>query len=206
MPANRILRWTLAVVTVVALLGIGFIGGLLKPTLSRPGTNSADAGFARDMSTHHAQAVGMAMLEVENGSDPAVRELALDIALTQQAQIGQMTVWLQDWHLLPTSTKTPMSWMPGGPVQLVNGLMPGMASVDQVNELTAARGKQSDILFCQLMLRHHLGGIHMVEGILQLTHNSQVRDLANTMLSGQQGEVLVLQNELKTLGAQPLTS
>jgi uncharacterized protein (DUF305 family) len=198
--------WIVGVVAALALLVVGFLGGYLTPSLRAPGDSSPEAGFARDMSTHHGQAVAMAMLEVQNGIDPAVRQLAEDIATTQQAQIGMMTVWLQDWKLLPTGSRRPMAWMPDANSELVNGLMPGMATVDQLNQLSAARGKASDVLFCQLMLRHHIGGIHMVEGILEETHNSQVRTLAETMLSGQQGEVTVLQGELKTLGAQPLSS
>jgi len=199
-------RWIVGILAALALLVVGFIGGILTPSLRAPGDNSPEAGFARDMSTHHGQAVAMAMLEVQNGSDPGVRQLAEDIATTQQAQIGMMTVWLQDWKLLPTGSRPAMAWMPDGSSELVNGLMPGMATVDQLNQLSAARGKASDVLFCQLMLRHHIGGIHMVEGILQVTHNSTVRALAETMLSGQQGEVTVLQQELKTLGAEPLSS
>ena len=198
--------WIAGTIAAVLLLGIGFALGVFTPTLRAPGDNSAEAGFARDMSTHHAQAVGMSMLEVEHGTNPDVVQLAYAIATTQQAQVGMMSVWLQDWHLLPTGTRAPMSWMPDGQTQLTNGLMPGMASVEQVNQLTEARGNASDVLFCQLMLRHHEGGIHMVEGILQVSHNSTVRPLADTMLSGQQGEVTVLQQELKTLGAAPLSS
>jgi uncharacterized protein (DUF305 family) len=199
-------RWIVGILAALALLVVGFIGGILAPSLRAPGNNSPEAGFARDMSTHHGQAVAMAMLEVQNGSEPGVRQLAEDIATTQQAQIGMMSVWLQDWKLLPTGSRSPMAWMPDGNSELVNGLMPGMATVDQLNQLSAARGKVSDVLFCQLMLRHHIGGIHMVEGILQVTHNSTVRALAETMLSGQQGEVTTLQQELKTLGAEPLSS
>lgn len=199
-------RWIVGILAAVALVVVGFIGGILAPSLRAPGDNSPEAGFARDMSTHHGQAVAMAMLEVRNGSDPEVRQLADDIATTQQAQIGMMSVWLQDWKLLPTGSRRPMAWMPDGSSELVNGLMPGMATADQLNELSAARGKASDVLFCQLMLRHHIGGIHMVEGVLEETHNSTVRALAETMLSGQQGEVTVLQQELRTLGAEPLSS
>jgi uncharacterized protein (DUF305 family) len=205
MPTSRLTRWILGVLSVIALIAVGYVGGLVTPSLRAPGTNSAEAGFARDMSTHHAQAVAMGMLEYQNGSNADIRQLAYDIALTQQNQIGQMAVWLQDWHLLPTGSDKPMAWMPGGPVPLVNGLMPGMASVSQINQLTTTKGNAEDVLFCQLMLRHHEGGIHMVEGILQLTHNSQVRTLAQTMLNDQEGEVLVLQNDLKMLGAQPLS-
>ena len=206
MPSNRIVRWILGVLSVAVLIGAGFLVGTITTKLNHPGNNSPEAGFARDMSTHHAQAVAMAIDEVQNGSNPDVIRLASDIAVTQEGQIGVMQTWLTTWHLLPTGDQPKMAWMPDGPVALVNGLMPGMASTDQMNEMTTVTGKASDILFCQLMLRHHLGGIHMVEGILQVSHNSQVRTLASLMLSGQQGEVVVLQGLLQTLGAQPLTS
>jgi uncharacterized protein (DUF305 family) len=196
----------IGVLAAVVLLGLGYLAGLATPSLTSPGTNSPEAGFARDMSTHHAQAVAMSLLELENGSDPDVIGTAYAIATEQQAQIGMMAVWLQDWHLLPTGTQPPMSWMPGGPTELVNGLMPGMASVADMNKLSQARGKQEDILYCQFMLRHHLGGIHMVEGILAVTHNSRVRDLAEGMLTGQQSDVQALQSLLQKLGASPLTS
>jgi uncharacterized protein (DUF305 family) len=206
MPSSRIARWVLGVLSVAVLIGVGFLAGTITTKLNHPGNNSAEAGFARDMSTHHAQAVAMAMDEVQNGTDPNVVRLASDIAVTQQGQIGEMQTWLDTWHLLPTGDQPKMAWMPDGPVKLVNGLMPGMASTDEMNKLSTLTGKASDILFCQLMLRHHLGGIHMVEGILQVSHDSQVRTLATAMLNGQQGEVVILQGMLQTFGVQPLTS
>ncbi|MFC3919432.1 DUF305 domain-containing protein [Deinococcus metalli] len=41
------------------------------------------------MSAHHAQAVDMSMLLVKRSSDPKVRLLAQDIALTQQPRSGR---------------------------------------------------------------------------------------------------------------------
>jgi uncharacterized protein (DUF305 family) len=73
-------------------------------------------------------------------------------------------------------------------------------------QLHSATGKDVDILFCQLMLRHHLGGIHMIDGVLQQSHNATVRRLAQTMKLNQQGDIDVLQNLLKQLGAKPLGS
>jgi uncharacterized protein (DUF305 family) len=206
MPTSRLTRWILGVLAVVLLLAAGYAAGLVTPSLRAPGNDSAEAGFARDMSTHHAQAVAMAMLEVQNGSDPDIRLLANDIALTQQSQIGMMSQWLKDWNLLPTGDQPKMAWMPGPKVVLTNGLMPGMATPDEINQLSQAHGTAADILFCQLMLRHHEGGIHMVEGVLQASHNSEVRALAETMLSGQQGEISVLTDDLTRLGAKPLSS
>lgn len=68
--------------------------GLLAPIGRTPGDASADAGFARDMATHHAQAVEMAMIVHSRTDDPEVATLAMDIALTQQSQIGIMRTWL----------------------------------------------------------------------------------------------------------------
>ncbi len=195
-----------ALVTVVAL-AIGYLGGLLTPSLTRPGDTSPEAGFARDMSTHHAQAVEMAMITWQKTTDPEISQMAYDIATVQQGQIGVMQTWLKDWHLLPTGTRPKMAWMPNGTKELLpDGRMPGMATDAEIKQLGAATGKQLDILFCQLMLRHHLGGIHMVSGILSLTNDRDVVELATAMRNGQQNEVTRMRQKLTDLGAQPLGS
>ena len=47
-----------------------------------PGEGSAEAGFARDMSEHHAQAVQMAGIVGRRTESDEIRQLATDIALT----------------------------------------------------------------------------------------------------------------------------
>lgn len=195
----------LLIIAVTAVLGIlvGFGGAHLwqRP----PGDDSAEAGFARDMSTHHAQAVEMAMLAYERAQLPQLRTLGYDIALTQQAQIGMMSAWLAEWNLLPTSSQPKMAWMPNGE-KLVGdtGLMPGMASPTELEELRAATGQDFDIKFCQLMLRHHLGGIHMVDALLDLSDDPHVIDMTKAMKTGQQKEVALFHSLLGQLGAKPI--
>lgn len=190
----------LALAVVVGLL-LGYAGGLLTPGLTRPGDASVEAGFARDMSTHHAQAVEMAMLAHQKASDPDVRQLAADIALTQQAQIGIMRTWLTDWHLDPTGSQPRMAWMPEGTAGLRDGLMPGMATDAERDQLRTATGHDFDILFLKLMRTHHLGGIHMAEGVLDLSDDGQVHELAQTMVDGQKKEIDAIQALLTKLGA-----
>lgn len=207
-------KWIAALAALV-IAAVAYTAGVLTPGLRTPGNASAEAGFARDMAVHHAQAVAMSMimwqapLLTDNSTDAEasseIQTLAYDIATDQQEQIGEMSTWLQDWHLLPTSTAPRMAWMPDGTKELVNGLMPGYATTDQMDELSQAKGKTLDILFCQLMVRHHLGGIHMVEGVLSETKNAQVRTLAEAMQAGQQREVTIMQQLLTKLGAQPLS-
>jgi uncharacterized protein (DUF305 family) len=192
------------IITAAALvvgLVLGITVGLLYRPLTEPKDNSVEAGFLRDMSTHHAQAVEMSMIAHANSTDQDVVTLAGDIALTQQGQINYMQAWLRDWHLSPTSTQSPMTWMPGGPAEVVNGLMPGMATPAQLATLRTATGKQLDIQYLQLMRQHHLGGIHMAQEAIDLSKNKDVDWLAGTMVASQQGEITVINNMLKQLGS-----
>jgi uncharacterized protein (DUF305 family) len=201
-PAPRARRGLIitAAALVVGLL-LGTVVGLLYRPLTQPKDGSVEAGFLRDMSTHHAQAVEMSMTAHANSTDPAVVTLAGDIALTQQGQINYMQAWLRDWHLSPTSTQSPMTWMPGSAGEVVNGLMPGMATPAQLDTLRKATGKQLDIQYLQLMRQHHLGGIHMAQEAIDLSKNKDVDWLAGTMVASQQGEITVINDMLKQLGA-----
>ncbi len=80
-------------------------------SMSLPGDASVEAGFARDMSVHHAQAVAMAEAIRDRTTDPDLKLLATNIALGQQGQIGRMSGWLDEWGLNPTSTAAPMAWI-----------------------------------------------------------------------------------------------
>lgn len=197
----------LGALAAVLILAAGFALGYLVPILTRPGDDSADAGFARDMSVHHAQAVEMGMYAFRLSGDQEIQILGYDIATTQQYQIGVMQGWLDGWHLSYSSSSPRMAWMTDGKSELLpDGRMPGMATTDELNKLKAATGKQFDVLFCQLMLRHHLGGVHMADEAITLTKDSRVQALAEQMKVGQQKEITQLTAKLKELGAQPLSS
>jgi uncharacterized protein (DUF305 family) len=96
-----------------------------------PGNDSAEAGFARDMIVHHAQAVQMAEVIRDKTKSDSMRLLASDISLTQQAQIGIMQGWLGAWGLPITGSEPAMAWM-GHPT---DGPMPGMATPDELDRL-----------------------------------------------------------------------
>ncbi len=198
-PHRRDIRfgpgWLAALLIVGLLLGAG--GAFFATRATTPADTSAEAGFLRDMSTHHGQAVSMAMIAHEKSTDAGVISLAADIALTQHGQIGYMQSWLRDWGLSPTGSEPAMSWMPNAQGSLVNGLMPGMATPEQLTTLRAATGTDLNVQFLTLMRRHHLGGIHMAQEILELSDNKDVTWLAQTMVTGQQGEINLIDDLLE---------
>jgi uncharacterized protein (DUF305 family) len=197
---RRVHALWLVVILVFGLVA-GGLGGYLLAQPHNPGDTSPEAGFLRDMSTHHAQAVEMSMIAHANSDNPAIITLAGDIALTQHQQIGYMQAWLRAWNLSPTGTQPTMAWMPDSAGAVVNGLMPGMATPDQMAKLRTAKGTELDIQFLTLMRQHHLGGIHMAQEILSMTTNKDVTWLTETMVRGQQAELTVIDQMLKQLQA-----
>jgi uncharacterized protein (DUF305 family) len=196
--------WVAAGVAALVVAVIAFAIGIVTGRPDYPGEGSADAGFARDMSTHHGQAVEMGMIAYRNATLPEVRTLGKDIALTQQAQIGTMQGWLETWGLPRNTSAAPMAWVPGGEAMLKDNLMPGMATREEIAQLEAAAGQEADILFLQLMLRHHVGGGHMLDAVIADGSSPAVRAFAEQMKSTQQTEAVVIQNMLKELGASPI--
>ncbi|GLY31359.1 DUF305 domain-containing protein [Kineosporia sp. NBRC 101731] len=205
----------------MAIAGLVLLAGLVLVVSyvqgpATPSDNSAAAGLARDMIDHHAQAVDMATIVQRRTQDDDVRYLTTDMALTQSSQMGQMQGWLNLWGLTIGRTGQPMQWMQGHEAEHElsgisaddthvdeNGLMPGMATQKQVNELRSLPTKQADILFLQLMIKHHQGGVAMARAALQLTDEPVVVNLCKTIVKGQQAEIALMQNMLSERGAQP---
>ena len=164
----------------------------------QPGDDSAEAGFARDMSVHHAQAVEMAEIVRDKTESDEVRLMAADMALTQQGQIGQMQGWLGAWGLPATGEQPTMSWM-GHPTE---GRMPGMASPEQIERLQTASPAEADKMFFQLMIPHHQAAVPMAEAAIEQTDQPEVENLAGAVVATQKGEIQLMKNMLLERGAK----
>ena len=204
-PARSPLR-----VVLLAVIGVGLllIGGGAAVALgigqqAPPTTDSVDAGFSRDMSVHHLQGVEMANLALGRTSDPQIKSLAFDISATQTNQVGRMQGWLSLWGL-PVSGGEQMAWMGGAHQHTANGLMPGMATEQELTELQSLQGTAFDIRFLQLMIRHHQGGRAMAEYAAEHAELAPVRSLARSIVDTQTAETTTMSAMLTALGGTPL--
>ncbi|MEU6483843.1 DUF305 domain-containing protein [Streptomyces sp. NPDC046887] len=230
-------NWAAVTAVVLALLfagtaAVASAGGDDTPAEARvPAADSADAGFARDMSVHHQQAVEMSFIVRDRTEDEEVRRLAYDIANTQANQRGMMLGWLDRWGLPKVASGTePMAWMRGaeghegheshgghgghggqgadgahgghgGGAGADGALMPGMATEAQLDSLRKASGKEAEVLYLRLMTAHHQGGVEMAEGCVTECRDEVELRLAQGMVDAQQSEIALMADMLRERGA-----
>ena len=203
----------LITVAAIAALVSAVLSGYSLGKPHYPADDSVDAGFARDMTAHHAQAVDMSLTIRSKSTSTDVRTLAYDVVTTQENQRGQMMAWLQTWGLPLAVSGQRMDWMkqtghhhtglPQGQMLLADGRMPGMASSAQLQQLSAATGKNAEILYLQLMIVHHRAGVEMAQAAVDAADRPEVVRLARSMVQGQTGEINLMTDMLKQRGAVP---
>ncbi|WP_424534852.1 DUF305 domain-containing protein [Sphaerisporangium viridialbum] len=212
-------RTRLVLVALVSCVATAVAMLLITGRSAPPGDASPEAGFSRDMAVHHAQAVEMSFAVRDGSTDSAIRSLAYDIITTQTAQRGVFMGWLQQWGLNQATDRPAMAWMAGhgghgattgaqGAAPATGGpaAMPGMASGEEMKRLQAAKGKDAETLFLQLMIRHHEGGVQMAKALLKLSNRPEVRGMAQNIVDTQDSEIQYMTGLLKDRGAQPYPS
>ncbi|CCH34606.1 DUF305 domain-containing protein [Actinosynnema sp. NPDC047251] len=210
-------RAVVVTVAVVAVLLLGAAVGLLiqlpgSDSAGAPGRDSVDIGFTQDMAVHHLQGITMANTARDKTANPAIRQLAFDIESTQLEQVGRMKGWLSLWGAPEQSSDgTHMKWMEssshdhtGSSSAGQTGLMPGMATSEELARLRSLSGTEFDVYFLQLMLRHHQGGAPMAQYAATHAGVPVVRTLADNMLKSQSSESEYMKQLIAERGAAPL--
>ncbi|WP_442860862.1 DUF305 domain-containing protein [Amycolatopsis sp. CA-230715] len=225
-PSGERPAWSRTVIIGAAIVAVLLVGATVGLLLSQslqddapatPGADSVEVGFAQDMSTHHTQAVTMANWARDHSTDPEVRNLAFDIETTQNEQVGRMKGWLMLWDQPEQAIGNTMKWMSGGEMSGHGGMnmpsggagvpvtqMPGMASSAELAKLRSLTGKELDVEFLQLMLRHHQGGTPMATYAQEHTSLPALKTLTGNILKSQGAEITVMTQMLAERGAKPL--
>lgn len=181
----------LNIVTLVVTAAIlaGMIGWMVGDSGSRLEHNDVDTGFLQDMRVHHEQAVLMGIIYRNlPDTEPGLRSIARLIVIGQSLEVGRMVQLLRSFGESEVNeTDTAMVWM-----GMASGVasMPGMATDDELDELGRLEGRAADELFVELMSEHHVGGIEMAEFAVANASNDEVIKMAQSMASGQRGEIV----------------
>lgn len=212
-------HWIRAAALAALAFALVVLGAALRPLVlpedhtDAPILNSVEIGFAQDMTAHHQQALIMVQ-RLDRGVAPTVLRLAQQLSDAQRIEIGTMLGWLRLADASPLSSR-PMAWMHADAAashhhsaasaagSAVGATMPGMATTAELDALAAAHGRDAEILFLQLMFRHHQGGVTMARAADELLASGPVKEIARSMFQSQSQEAGVIGMLLTQLGGQP---
>lgn len=201
--SDQTMLWFKRITTGLALAFlIAAVGYFIGVRTTEPPGNTVDAGFLRDMTDHHDQAVQMARTELANGSDPIAKSFAMEIIMFQREELGRMQIYKDERRFVDPGyslDRTTMEWM-GMATPLKS--MPGMATEEQLKELDAAKGIEADKLFLTLMQSHHLGGAHMADYEASNGAAPDIKEMAGRMAKNQRIEVKEYQGVLDRLNGK----
>ncbi|MGW6983363.1 DUF305 domain-containing protein [Streptomyces sp. NPDC054932] len=144
--------------------------------------NAADHAYVSRMIEHHRQALTMSALAPERAAADGVKRLAERITAAQKPEIGAMEKWLA---LHPAPAAGSGGHGPGHD----HGAMPGMATEQQLKDLTQAAGADFDRLFLGLMTAHHEGAVKMAGEALAGGNNVAVEEMATEVVATQSAEI-----------------
>ena len=161
-----------------SMMGNGTMG-------SESSLSAADIMFLQMMIPHHEQAIEMSKLASTNTKDPEVLDLAARIEAAQQPEIDLMKKLLSD---------AGQSDMSG------HGMSHGMGDDGMLSEsdmiaLASAKNTAFDARYLTGMIAHHNGAIAMAGEVSNST-NSDVKTLANNIVTSQAVEVTEMNNLL----------
>lgn len=139
-----------------------------------------EVGFMSMMIAHHQSATEMAQWILERTEDTEITQAAQKIIDEQEAEIAQMTGWLQEWY-----SREPDAEMMG----MMNEMMSGMME-------TMMDGETPERAFLEGMSEHHDGAIDMAQlALFQSTH-PELRTLGQDIIVAQAGEIAQFQTWL----------
>ncbi len=147
--------------------------------------NEADRKYVAMMIGHHEQALAMTRFAPDRAENATVKGLADRIRFSQEPEIGAMKQWQRTHGEIGTHAD--------------HGTMPGMATQEQLNALGAARGKDFDRMFLQLMIVHHEGAVKMATDVRATGTNIQVEEMADDVVATQSDEINRMKALLPTL-------
>ncbi len=138
-----------------------------------------DQSFIVMMIEHHQAAIDMATIAQGRAEHPEIKQLAQDIIAAQQREIDQMQQWQQAWF----GTATPTMGH-----SMSNQQMGMDMDVDALKT-----AQPFDKAFIDAMIPHHQGAIMMAQQILQTTQRPELKELAQNIISAQEGEIAEMQ-------------
>ena len=166
-------------------MGMGHHGSNNQNNSRSSDYTGADIMFLQMMIPHHQQAIDISNLALKTSKDSELLALAKIIIATQSSEITQMNSWLTD-----AGAGTDMGHFMDG--------MGGMLDENELSALSAATGKNFDILWLKGMIGNHDGAIHMTT-IINDARIKEIKTFGINVVKDQSAQITQMEAMLKRL-------
>lgn len=157
-------RWfgVVVIVCVMALMSCG------------PDISKSDRDFVGLMIPHHL--VGVKLLDdaAIRTNDVRLRRLVFEMQGYHHAEIHELEAMTDEWSVAPRD------------------VFPGYIGTADFADLARASGVDYDVLWLNLMIRHHDGALQLANDALQSSASSRISKMAEATLLTQSREVLLM--------------
>lgn len=151
---------------------------------SMQSTGDPDKDFAAMMKAHHMGATQMAQLEVAQGQDPQLKQMAQKMIDEQQEEMTEFDAFLTN------NTTSRQDSAQGGSSAFYQQVMNQMKSSNMNMDHSGSVDQQ----FAQMMIPHHQGSVDMARAYLKNGANEEkLKRMANKLITDQQQEINNLQ-------------
>jgi uncharacterized protein (DUF305 family) len=155
----------------------------------------ADQHFIVMMIPHHQAAIAMADLALTRTKRPEIKQLAESIKKTQTQEIQQMRSLYQKWYGTQVPDEIPgmgmgMHRRGGAGGRWKTGMGTDLATLQSASDF--------DREFLEQMIPHHQMAIMMSTMVVNSAKNQETKDLAQSMIDGQNAEIQQMQNWYQT--------
>jgi len=159
--------------------------------------NPADEEFVSMMIPHHFQALVMSRMAPSRSNNDELLALASRIDVEQSGEISTMQNW-QAWNGLEVTNAEQayhhlLMHHPEHAEEM------GMATPEELAQLSAASGTAFDVLFLQLMIEHHEGAVDMIVDVLTNGSDFIVQWMATEMGATQEAQIEQMEDMLADL-------
>lgn len=142
-------------------------------------SNDPDIDFARMMIMHHEGAIDMANLEIQDGDNTEMKNMAQSVINEQQQEIQQFQLILDGLTIDEVDVEFQMEQMAS------------MEKMDKTSDTQLITGdKDND--FATLMILHHQAAMENSSAYLHHGSNAQLKDLAQMIIEHQTDEISYL--------------
>lgn len=163
---------------------------MMKEMHAQPMKGNADFDFATMLRTHHQGAIDMAKVEVQQGKDAAMKQMAQKIIDAQTKEVAQLD------QLIPTLQSGAKNYDPANKTSGAGKAMnDGMMSMMKMGNMSMS---SIDHEFADMMSKHHKDGILMSKSILVYCKNQQLKEMAQKAIPEQTSDIKQMAQWMKS--------